>query len=352
MSFEHRRRRSRRSVGTTLVTTAVISYGAYRLAGWLWNADDEEEDTNNSNNNSNNNNNNNNNNNADDSVSWGNMFFSTPQSQQPQQSRTIDRRTQWKLRRQRIVKCREESIKACQTCWPALQQLIMNETNTSSVTRKLKDLRASQDSHSDDLWKEIYAQTVTRLLSTVYAHTLLFLMTTLQIHHIGGRMFRKEEIGQDQSMLIESHQYMLQQGLPLLIPIIRRTVQQLVGDWEAKTTLTQTQVYNLLQKSRHQLEYGSNSKYSRNWIRFVLPDVTVDQVWDVATSPIWEDAQDQILQEAMTVAYSITGREEEIPAAKHMAPIKKACQKIAIEENYQMWIALPTMLELGDVSFQ
>ena len=224
--------------------------------------------------------------------------------------------------------------------------------------KKLKDLRASQDSHSDDLWNEIYVQTITRYLSTAYAHTLLFLMSTLQIHYLGGKMFRKEDINEEQSILVESHQYMLQQGLPLLVPIIRRTVEKLISEWKSTTTLTKAEVGSILQQAQQQLENGNNTKYSRNWIRFVLPDVTVDQLWDIATSPVWEDAQHQLIKETIKTSYSSqqhqdkASEEEQIPVAKHMAPLKKACKNISVDENYTQWISLPTMYELGDISFQ
>jgi hypothetical protein len=340
-SSPHQRRRQRRSVGTTLVTTAVVTYGAYRLAGWLWNNDnDNDNDYEESHSN------------AGGWSSWISSSF----PHQPQQP-SLDPRTQWKLRRQRIHKCREESIQACQTCWPSLLDKIDQDTNTSAVTRRLKDLRASQDGHNDDLWKEIYVETLTRFLSSVYAHTLWLCMSTLQIHYIGGRLFRKEPplIAEEKSMLLESHQYLLQQGLDLLIPIIRRTVQPLLHDWKAKTTITKKDLLTLLANAQRSLDSSfskNDTKYARSWIRFVLPDETVDEIWDISKSPVWDDAHHQLLEETMQVLLVLPETDEDVPVAKHMAPLKKACQKIALKENYQRWIALPTLLELGDVSFQ
>lgn len=236
-------------------------------------------------------------------------------------------------------------------------QKIESATNTSAVTRKLKDLRASQDGHNDDLWKEIYVETVTRFLASVYAHTLWLCMSTLQIHYIGGRLFRKEPplVAEEKSMLVESHQYLLGHGLDLLIPIIRRTVQPLLDDWKATTTITKKDFYMLLADAQRTLDDSfstTKTKYARNWIRFVLPDETVDEIWDISKSPIWDDAHHQLLVETMQVLLVLPGDDCEVPVAKHMAPLKKACQKVALKENSQRWIALPTLLELGDVSFQ
>eukprot|EP00980_Cylindrotheca_fusiformis_P007694 scaffold1624_cov105-Cylindrotheca_fusiformis.AAC.5 len=327
-------RRQRRSVARTVVTTAAVAYGAYQL--WLWNSNDEEGD-------------------GQNSGGWGSWFAEPAPQRQSQQ--TIDPRTQWKLRRRRIQKCRTESIQACQTCWPSLLEKIEDKTNTSAVTRKLKDLRASQDGHNDDLWKEIYVETVTRFLTSVYAHTLWLCMSTVQIHYIGGRLFRKEPPleAEEKSMLVESHHYLLRQGLDLLIPIIRRTVQPLLEDWKARSTITTKDLHARIAKAQRSLDSTFSSKetkYARNWIRFVLPDETVDEVWDISRSPVWDDAHHQLLQETMQVLLILPDDDLEVPVAKHMAPLKKACQMIASEDNHQRWISLPTLLELGDVSFQ
>ena len=332
MSSQTNRHKPRRSLGRTLVTTAIVSYGAYRLADWVLNNQNEDEEQ-----------------------SRQEGESNTPQTRSPRSyQENLDRRTLWKLRKQRIIKCREEAVKACRTCWPAIQESIEEATSVSSITKQLKDMRASQDGHSDDLWNQIYVQTITRYLSTAYAHTLVFLMSTLQIHYLGGKMFRKEDINDEQSILVESHQYMLKQGLPLLVPIIRRTVGQLIAEWKSTTALSRTEFESILQKTQQRLENGNNAKHTRNWIRFVLPDITVDELWDIASSPVWDDAQHQVMEETIKLYLSQqpVNREEGIPVAKHMAPIKKACKNISIDENYKQWIALPTMLELGDISFQ
>ncbi|CAJ1951272.1 unnamed protein product [Cylindrotheca closterium] len=360
-AHNNRRRRQRRSMGTTLVTTAVVGYGAYRLAEWLWSSDEDD-------------------NHHDDPEeegifsalgSWMSstmMRNSWGQQQQqqryspssPQQQPRLDPRTQWKLRRQRVFKCREESIKACQTCWPALTENIEEMTNTSAAMRKLRDLRASKDGHSDDLWKEIYVETLTRFLSCVYAHGLWFSMSTVQIHYVGGRMFRQVPPLEDdeKSMLTESHQYMLQHGLNRLVPMIRKTILPFIDEWKATTTISKIELHQLIRKVQSTIDATfstqNNNKYARNWIRFVLPDDSVDEVWDICQSPVWDDAHSHLLNDTIDILLSSPEEngEEEIAVAKHMAPLKKSCPKLSLPENYQRWIAMPAMLELGDVSFQ
>lgn len=337
----NRRRRQRRSIGTTLVTTAVVGYGAYRLAEWLWKPEEEDQryDP------------------EEDGLfsRWMRPQQPTATFQQPNNN-NLDPRTRWKLRRQRISKCREESIKACQTCWPALSEKIDEMTNTSAAMRKLRDLRASKDGHSDDLWKEIYRETLTRFLSTVYAHTLWLCMSTVQIHYVGGRMFRQipplEE--HEKSMLTDSHQYMLEDGLELLVPLVRKNILPFVEEWKATTTISKSELYDILRNIQSTIDgtfSTENQKYARNWIRFILPDDSVDEVWDIAKSPVWDDAHSQLLNDSMHTLLVMPSKEE-IAVAKHMAPLKKSCRNLSLPENYKKWIGMPTMLELGDISFQ
>ena len=160
----------------------------------------------------------------------------------------------------------------------------------------------------------------------------------------------------EKSMLTASHQYMLHDGLGLLVPLIRKTILPFIEEWKATTTITKVDLYALLRKVQSTIDASfstENNKYARNWIRFVLPDDSVDEVWDICKSPVWDDAHGQLLNDTMlTLLVMPDNAGEEIAAAKHMAPLKKSCPNLELIENYNRWIALPTMLELGDISFQ
>jgi hypothetical protein len=66
-----------------------------------------------------------------------------------------------------------------------------------------------------------------KLLTTAYAGTPLFFSLTIQIHWIGGNMFREsnnddQQSAHHQAILTKSHEYFCKQGLPLFMDTIRR----------------------------------------------------------------------------------------------------------------------------------
>jgi hypothetical protein len=272
-----------------------------------------------------------------------------------------------------------------------------------------------QQRQQELLWQQITEQTLTKLLTTAYAGTLLFLSLTIQIHWIGGNMFRESNNNENQqpssaqhhqqqaAILTKSHEYFCQQGLPLLIDTIRRAVSTTI-DWKATQLLTQQEIDIALQQIHQVLLYGTNNnnspsttkkkQYPRNWIRFLLPaeEEYMDDLWDIASSPIWQDAQHQLLETVLRrlrdgddedgwgtpfriMAAAAAAAEEEassttattttataivvLPLAKLVASFKQASKKLLSFDNNNnkeesipsCWQQLPTVLELGDVSF-
>ena len=270
----------------------------------------------------------------------------------------LDARTLHRLTQQSLRKCREELLKAYGTCWPSLQSVIEQSTDTSSRTHELKLLRhkdkdkdKSQESppqtqdeassssstnrlrllrRQEELWKEIHVETLTRLVSTEYAATLLILSLTMQLHWIGGQVFQRKHSSNyhhhryrhghgradpaaaaaaapsdparwAQDVMMESHHYMTHQGIPLLIAAVRRAVltsfsasSNVQEEWTATTFVSKTQLETLLRQIDDRLERGQGSSrgtdvggggssfssnnassYTRNWIRLVLPDPTL-----------------------------------------------------------------------------
>jgi hypothetical protein len=223
-----------------------------------------------------------------------------------------------------------------------------------------------------------------------------------------------------QMMLLQSHQYILEEGIPLLVSTVRRSVESVLlqndsMDWTKPTQfLTQNDIQEVLYKQLPRvLKYGSSSKSSssmdntgttyssrnsspsRNWIRFVLPDEECfDPIWDICASPVWEDAQEQVLE---TIWYKLLLEDDtdgwkqlfadtttsQQPVAKVVAQFKKASNLVftkgisttASQGSHQSGLSsswsstassvstynslfaarlqkLPTVLELGEVSFQ
>ena len=409
MSSSSRRQRKRQpsSIVGTIATSAVVAYGVYRVADWFWNSNDDDDD--------------------DDVKGEGassNHYSSilsslwsgdsSPQSssraRQQQQQQQLDPQTTWKIRRQRAIKCRRETVKAFRSCLPAIRQVIEEATNTSTETKRIKELRkkrreetengknCSEDDHDtinvqqeqDELWRRIQVETMTRLVASAYASTLLFLSLTLQIHWVAGQMMMATHINttpthqqRHQQILMTTHEYFLHQGLPLLLDTIRRTITTTI-DWKPTQFLSLHGIEEALKQVHYGLQYGTNmptkinKQYPRNWIRFVLPDGEnddcIDALWDIAASPVWEDAQVQTLEATMETvrkdgweksAFSEKSTTQQ-PLAKLIAPFQQASNVIlgsskntdgnvatSSSEHYLSCLQrLPTVLELGDVSFE
>ena len=43
------------------------------------------------------------------------------------------------------------------------------------------------------LWNYVKNKSVTRLVATIYAHTVIFLVLTVQVNLLGGRLLREEQ---------------------------------------------------------------------------------------------------------------------------------------------------------------
>lgn len=422
MSGDPRRtERQRRSGSTvkTLATTAALAYGAYKTYEYFNNETD---------------------NSVWDGISqWMSSLILEEEGtsassaaatrSRGRHSKRLDARTRHKQSLQSIRKCRQEVIKAYSTCWPALQHVIDTKTDTAKRTKELRELRkgdATVESkvRQNALWKEIQLETLTRLVSTEYACSLLLLSLTMQLHWIGGQLFQRkygmhesspaatmtDDSRWAQEVMMESHQYMASQGIPLLITAVRRALSvSSMQDWTATTFVSRNELHDLLLHIDQYLERGGGgSTYTRNWIRLVLPDPTLgddsddndedcddadmrrdcgdakllmlESIWDLAESPAWQDAQVQTLE---TVRKQVCGMgwgriyggdsprnvqaPEAVPLAKLMAPFKTACSIVSLSGSTEVEKGkraknknsavhklqkLPAVMELGEISFK
>mmetsp|Transcript_3799 Transcript_3799/g.8517 ORF Transcript_3799/g.8517 Transcript_3799/m.8517 type:complete len:597 (-) Transcript_3799:624-2414(-) len=212
--------------------------------------------------------------------------------------------------------------------------------------RKLQQLRRCED----DLWHEILVAITTRMMVSSYAYALLFLSLTVQFHWLaaqadssektqsGSHSFsysteqqQQKQEQERQEFLMQSHRYFLKEGLPLLVSTVRKSVEKVCFEddeneqdvvpnnssnsslsrstWRLENLSTQFVTCEeieevLYQRLPHVLEdVGIANRQPhrrgsrrRNWIRFVLPDEEkFDPIWDICRSPVWEDAQEQVL---------------------------------------------------------
>jgi len=137
-----------------------------------------------------------------------------------------------------MMRCRDEVLRAIEGFLPTLQKGIEQRTNISKESRALKQLRAQRRNNSSDcnnnnnnnnnahdhdhndpsfnnnqirqtereLWEIIKVRSVTRMIASAYAHTILFLVVTVQVNLLGGKLFQEQLVLQQQQQQQQQQQ--------------------------------------------------------------------------------------------------------------------------------------------------
>lgn len=316
-TWQRRNRRSRGPSLGTVAATAVIAYGTYRLASWAWstwygedNPRHEEEQI------------------LFESNHTGNFNNYPSREMKPHQ---------WRNRRQRMVRCREEAMKAIHGFLPTLRRVIEEKTSTSMQTESLKQLRSQRDEPTTrqaekELWEIIKVKAVTRMVATAYAHSILFLVVTVQVNLLGGKLFEEQlrDSSSDDGMgsvasdrmeayssshklvLQHTYQYFFDQGLDSLVASVERAAQKGLENWNVLDASSLNiskeafdQAIHNIRAEEEQARASSRTKRPRSFMRFLMPrteslEETVtdelarwilDETWDLLESPILMDAQ-------------------------------------------------------------
>lgn len=165
------------------------------------------------------------------------------------------------VRNSRMARCRTETSRAMMDFLPTLKNAVAKQTDVSLETEELKRLRVQrrERSNGDDtrqeerirereLWNSIKKKSVTRLVTTVYAHTIVFLVLTVQVNLLGGRLLRDEggdeaSLGEDslgsdryrsshQMVLAKTYEHIFAKGIPSLEAAVSNIVERIVEDWD------------------------------------------------------------------------------------------------------------------------
>lgn len=224
MNYQIQRRphRRRQLSLTGVVTKAITAYGVYKVGAWAWNKwqspnkSDEDEDG------------------VEAGYEYGHQRHDHVNQHQYQNSATtrknrIDSRKFMRKRKHQLHRCRLETMSTLDNFMNTLKSSIESETDFSKQTKKLKQIRKktgnkgkqgdkgekdktqhneqdlNKENHVIDqetLWNEIKIRSMTRLFSSLYAHTIMYLLLTVQIHLLGGRIFREiiDEINKPETM--------------------------------------------------------------------------------------------------------------------------------------------------------
>jgi peroxin-3 len=323
-SHQSSRRRRRQWNGGSIVTAAAVAYGTYKLANWAWNnvLNDPKQD------------------NAEEDK----------EREQTRNSTETNPRM-WRMRRQRMTRCRDETVKALEGFLTTLRKTVEDKTSTTKETQALKKLRADRGEMDEtlrreqekELWDIIKVRSVTRMMATAYAHTILFLVLTVQVNLLGGRLFEEQmrnncssgasmvsndtaasdRMGSYQAshkfVLMHTYEYFFERGLVSLISTVERAVTEVLADWNvldrSYLQMSCETFEDAIQKIRSLLEEGRSSRPSsrqgrpRSLVRFLMPpsanlEVSIDdelassildETWDLLESPVVADAQKDCL---------------------------------------------------------
>lgn len=163
------------------------------------------------------------------------------------------------VRNARMNRCRTETSRAMVDFLPTLKKAVVQLTDVSAETEELKQLRLKRKESDQfdggetrdrerELWNVIKNKSVTRLVTTGYAHTIVFLVLTVQVNLLGGRLLREEsgEYEDDiqredtsdryrsshQLVLAKTYEHVFANGIPALEKAVSKIVEKVVEDWD------------------------------------------------------------------------------------------------------------------------
>ncbi len=222
-----------------------------------------------------------------------------------------------KERTLRMGRCRLEVSRAMMDFLPTLKRAVMKETDVSGETEELKVLRIKRKEllldekrnnlieHAKEcgenetttirgreriLWNDIKIKSVTRLVTTIYAHTIIFLMLTVQVNLLGGRLLRDEQHAKEdkdtdgesaitangyhtshQTVLTKTYHHLFAQGIPILAKSVGGAVREVLQDWDIldADSVTLPDVCSWLNLIRDTIEQkGGNTS---SLVKFIIP---------------------------------------------------------------------------------
>lgn len=383
-----------------------MAYGAYKVASWAWNkwsgSSNEEEDVVNNN----------------EALSHNHSNPFSPSSSSKRMNHKT-RRNFMRKRKRSIHQCYLETMHALDEFMGSLRQTIEAHTDYSNETKRLKQIRKKSTEiggvvDQEALWRVIKIKSITRMLATLYVNTMLYLLLTVQIHVLGGCIFRENQHSQNSgvndeiyennteldpskkitkdthaAVLMQTHKFFSEGGIVELLNKIQSVVAKSTEKWIT------------IKQSNHELGEISNSDISVaiKAIRSIETDGTIfdffttsqqenqsqnnqfensliDETFDITESPVFEEALSDCLQTSFQLLDSqlqshlfqdkdtihlvhvfgklkkITNMFYETPQSRDDGQVWWDDEQVTFPNMYiQDMDRLETLKELGDVSF-
>jgi peroxin-3 len=270
-----------------------------------------------------------------------------------------------KVRRQRMARCRDEAAMALSGFLSTVRRVVDERTDTLQELRELKKLRAERSRRhaaaaaaslseettaarrEKELWERVKVRSVTKMMASAYAHSLLFLVLTVQVNLLGGRLFEEQiyrahdnendneghgHAGEESAsvaaerrmssyqashrfVLTHTYEHFFSRGLVQLIDAVERAAADALAEWDvldaSSLNFTIDQFDGGIQQARALVGEApslSASGEARGLLRFLVPPFEgsaasaqlagsdelarsiLDETWDLLESPVLDDA--------------------------------------------------------------
>lgn len=299
MSHQSRRTRKPKQSWSLagFATKAVLAYGTYKLASWAWSSYFQNDDNN--------------------------------QDQKKEKKQYNDHIQMERRQISQLQKCSHEIIVTLSSFLPTLQSSIETFTDFTQATKELKQLRDDINGsltieRKRDLWNDVKIQSMTRVIGTLCAHSVLYLVLTVQVYLLAGHVngtnantqIPKINIEAQKALLTQSYEYFFDIGISKLLTDIQALVEKELKDWKiicddnSLGRIDAEMFQNGIDRVRKALETFTDGRLFQEYVcppdyEQVLRDEMVvemfHQVMDILESPSFDIAKKECLDVSFRV---------------------------------------------------
>mmetsp|Transcript_17916 Transcript_17916/g.27432 ORF Transcript_17916/g.27432 Transcript_17916/m.27432 type:complete len:532 (+) Transcript_17916:198-1793(+) len=253
------------------------------------------------------------------------------------------------LRSSRMDRCRLEASRAMMDFLPTLKKAIIKETDITAEMEELKSSRAQKKGNGGgeqsgnirlregELWNSIKNKSITRLVTTIYAHTIVFLVLTVQVNLLGGRLLREEQQEESQeeqasspssdgsdryrsshkTVLAKTYHHVFSTGIPALVEAVGKATDDVLQNWDVLggDDVSLDDVSSWMETVRDSIEKRQQKGISSALVQFIIPDgaeqsseesmdelarYILDETYDLLESPTYAHAERMCLNITFT----------------------------------------------------
>ncbi|KAF3703184.1 Peroxisomal biogenesis factor 3 Peroxin-3 Peroxisomal assembly protein PEX3 [Channa argus] len=151
---------------------------------------------------------------------------------------------------------------------PPLREAIVNQLNSENLTTLLK----TKPANKLEIWEDLKILSFTRTIVAVYSTCMLVVLLRVQLNIIGGYLYLDNSVGKNgmtaqappdvQQQYLSSIQHLLRDGLTELMTVVKKAVQNSLGGFSLKQSLSLLELEQQLSWIRAEVEAGSERPLS------------------------------------------------------------------------------------------